>query len=597
MNATTPSMVGSWRRSAARVGGSMRLMELGITVKDRILLHLLDYWGHMPRGEWPPELTQDGIASVVGISRSHVAVTLPDLVESGQVETVVDRVKGRSRRVKIYHLTYQGGQEAGSLAQRILASTVTAVDDSGEWDLPVDGLIQLHRVHMLVALRLVDEDNSVDLRRAQELIEVPEVKEERPPEKAEAEAEAEEWEGEEAVTVDEVGTGAVASASLDLKAAEGPMAVRQPTSRTPSGMMPSPGHGPEQGPAQPPPQVQGQAWAGQAQYYPPRVWSPLRFGTGRRPHPSSVSSLLMLGFITVMVAVTLFGIWPVTCMAAWIPLAVFGGMFSYMGFRSLWALGPAREAWTATAFAAFTLVPVSLASFAFFGPEVFFDLGWALLILGVPSLVLMAGTGQSVARRGRFALFIGPVVVIAAVTLGVLDPGGLGRTGALPLLMVVAGAGWTFVGWVMTRPMEGARPMGSVVAGGCIGLAIAAISGGAKLASEGQMDPLLTMAVALWVVLAVYVAATVLLPSMADLMPDVRAGYVVLAVGGAASLLTTAAIFIYGNVAVMGAMEVLIAIALLAMVAPEMKGIGKGGAILAWLGSMVAVTTVMAFLM
>jgi hypothetical protein len=201
-----------------------------------------------------------------------------------------------------------------------------------------------------------------------------------------------------------------------------------------------------------------------------------------------------------------------------------------------------------------------------------------------------------VARRGRFALFIGPVVVIAAVTLGVLDPGGLGRSGALPLLMVVAGAGWTFVGWVMTRHLEEVRSTGSVVAGGCIGMAIAAISGAVKLASEGQMDPFLAMAVALWVVLAVYAAATVLLPSMAHLMPDLRSGYVVLAVGGAAALLTTAVIFIHGGVAVMGAMEVLIAIALLAMVAPELGGIGRGGVILALLGTLVAVTTVLAFL-
>ena len=147
----------------------MRLVDAGVTVKDRILLHLLDHWGQIQRAEWPVSLTQDGIAGVVGISRSHVAVTLPDLIVEDMVETSTQRVEGRPRRVKVYSLTFKGGSYIGSTAQRLLRTEVTAVDDTGEWDLPLDGLIQVHKVHMLSALRLVDTDNRIDLRKAGEL--------------------------------------------------------------------------------------------------------------------------------------------------------------------------------------------------------------------------------------------------------------------------------------------------------------------------------------------------------------------------------------------------------------------------------------------
>ncbi len=108
----------------------MRLVDAGVTVKDRIILHLLDHWGQVPRGVWPEALTQEGIAGIVGISRSHVAVTLPDLVDHQMVTTSTERVHGRARRVKVYDLTYQGGQLGGQLARGLLNTRVTAMDDT-----------------------------------------------------------------------------------------------------------------------------------------------------------------------------------------------------------------------------------------------------------------------------------------------------------------------------------------------------------------------------------------------------------------------------------------------------------------------------------
>jgi hypothetical protein len=387
MNATAPSKDSSWRKSAVRVGASVRLVDAGVTVKDRILLHLLDYWGQIQRGEWPPELTQDGIAGVVGVSRSHVAVTLPDLINEGLIDTSVERVRGRPRRVKVYFLSYRGGQTAGPLARRVLACTVTAVDDTGEWELPVDGLIQVNRVHMLVALRIVDEDNHVDLRKASELT--------RPPAEA---AKAAPAVAPVAALIDVEVVEEVTSDRPPREQVAAPVAVppAQPTpptappKRAPAGMAPAQEHHAHQEQtsqeAYPAHQQASQEYYGYQKYqYRPGWWSPLRFGSGRRPVPSMVATSLLFGFLCLMLTVTLFGTWPVTCGVVWIPLAIVGVMFAYNGFKTLWAVGPAREVWTATAYAVYMFIPITMICFALFGSEAVVDLGWVFLILGLPS--------------------------------------------------------------------------------------------------------------------------------------------------------------------------------------------------------------------
>ncbi len=264
------------------------------------------------------------------------------------------------------------------------------------------------------------------------------------------------------------------------------------------------------------------------------------------------------------------------------------------GFKSTWALGPRREVWTTVALAAYMSIGVIMVAFAVFGPEVVVDLLWAGLILGIPSLVLASGTGRSVERRASFMLLIGPVMMIAALTMAVIDPEGLGRTGAMPLLIVTVGASWTFVGWVMVRHSEEVEPSPLVVAGGSIGLAIAAVAGAGNLAVEGDLSPVLGLAVALWVLAAAYVAAISLLPSLVHLRPDLNLVYTALAISGAAALLTASAFFVWGGLLSVGVLEAVIAVGMLTLVAPEIREVGTRGMLLTVLGVLIAATTVLA---
>ena len=608
----------------------MRLVDAGVTVKDRILLHLLDYWGQMHRAEWPEALTQDGIAGVVGVSRSHVAVTLPDLVTDQMVESSTQRVSGRPRRVKVYHLTYRGGSYAGAVAQRLLHSQVTAVDDSGEWDLPLDGLIQVYKVHMLSAIRLVDEDNRVDLRDAKELaVKPPEVGEEAGGGEVEAvEAEDVVVEIDEAEVVGEkeefvpvaageppvgVPVAQVPAEGPRAEVVEGRVAHRIATGRTeeaaagfqvplatglepaapqayagtPTGTMGPPVHSPGQAPA---PRVDYSPYVHQQAYW----WSPLRFGTGRRPSVAYVGATLVLGFLCMASAVAFFGLEPVVCVVAWFPLVMVGSVFAYNGAKSLWAVGERREAWTAAALSAYTFLGVVMLSFAAFGWEVVVDLLWSGAILGVPTGVLAAGTGRSLERRGTFMLLLGPVMVIAALTMAVLDPGDLGRTGAMPVLIVAVGVAWSFVGYVIVRPLGDVDETRLVVAGGSIGLAIATLAGAGNLAAGDGLNAVMALAVGCWVLGAAYVAAVSLLPSMARLRPDARTAYTAMAVAGSAALMVASAIFVWGGLYSVGVMEAVIAVGMLFLVAPDLRAASRAGMVLVVLGVVIAAVSVLA---
>lgn len=581
----------------------MRLVDVGVTVKDRILLHLLDYWGAMHRAEWPVALTQDGIAGVVGISRSHVAVTLPDLIKDDMVEASTQRVEGRPRRVKVYSLTYRGGTYAGQLVQHLLRTEVTAEDDSGEWVIPLDGLIQVHKVHMLTALRTVDEDNRVDLRRALEMASAPEDAEERVTEEMvteeevteemlEVPAEAEQQlDGEdipvgpveEEPSIEELmATGPVVSAAGDADGmAEAAAVLGVPAAVGGSGARASQVAAPPSGHT---------TYQAHQMYY----WSPLRFGTGRKPTAAYVSTMLIMGFVFLASAVSLLGLEPLACSVVWVPLAIIGLMFASAGFKSSWALGERREVWTTAALSAYMLLAVIMLLFAAFGDEVVLDLLWAGLILGIPCLVLAAGTGRRVERRGSFMLLIGPVMVIASVTMAVLDPEGMGRTGAMPILIIAVGVAWALLGWMMVRDLGKVETTPMVVAGGSLGLAISALAGVGNMAVEGSLSAVTGTAVALWVAGAVYVAAVSVVPSMAHLRPDARTVYTSLAVAGAAGLLTASAFFVWGGLVSVGVLEAVIAVGMLALVAPEMSEGGSRGLVLTVLGVMIAAVTVLA---
>jgi hypothetical protein len=85
-----------------------------------------------------------------------------------------------------------------------------------------------------------------------------------------------------------------------------------------------------------------------------------------------------------------------------------------------------------------------------------------------------------------------------------------------------------------------------------------------------------------------------LYPPLAHLRTDGPTSYRATAVAGSAALLTASVIFLTGGLIVIGALEAVIAVAMMVMVLPEVKKEGTGGLAMAAIGCVVAVASVVA---
>ena len=96
------------------------------TVKERIVLHLNRFPGFGPDEIYniPFDLTQDGIAEVVGISRAHASLELKKLEDAGKVAFWQAHIKGSDSKRKAYYLLSTGISDATELKIRFESSGI-----------------------------------------------------------------------------------------------------------------------------------------------------------------------------------------------------------------------------------------------------------------------------------------------------------------------------------------------------------------------------------------------------------------------------------------------------------------------------------------
>src|SRR5207245_3374688 len=79
-----------------------------VTVGERILVHLSGFLRHAESYECPVDMTQDGIATALSLSRAHVALELKRLKSTGKVQERMAHVANARSRRKEYELTPAG---------------------------------------------------------------------------------------------------------------------------------------------------------------------------------------------------------------------------------------------------------------------------------------------------------------------------------------------------------------------------------------------------------------------------------------------------------------------------------------------------------
>jgi tetratricopeptide (TPR) repeat protein/DNA-binding MarR family transcriptional regulator len=146
-----------------------------VTVGERILVHLSGFLRHADAYECPIEMTQDGIAASLALSRAHVALELKRLKTAGRVgERMAHVAQARTRR-KVYDLTPSGQETARRMREHAKARGVRL---SGP-----EGLRDVTGAEAIDALRRAGlrESEAVQRILAADLIELPRPEPAKPP--------------------------------------------------------------------------------------------------------------------------------------------------------------------------------------------------------------------------------------------------------------------------------------------------------------------------------------------------------------------------------------------------------------------------------
>ncbi|MFW6072339.1 MAG: tetratricopeptide repeat protein [Thermoplasmatota archaeon] len=94
-------------------------MVKNFTAKDKVLVHILDYYGIENTYTQSVEITQEGIAESVGLRQNTVSYAVRNLVKEGLLYDETHRIKGKKQKRKAYYLTEEGVEKAEEIKEEM----------------------------------------------------------------------------------------------------------------------------------------------------------------------------------------------------------------------------------------------------------------------------------------------------------------------------------------------------------------------------------------------------------------------------------------------------------------------------------------------
>lgn len=135
-----------------------------ITVKEKILLHLLNYSKYSDELEVPPEVTQQGIAQSIHALRPHVSLALKDFNNQNFVSERKANIQKGKRKQKVYFLKPEGMTNALGLRTRVENFKVRVRDRSGAEKVQKLGdLSKSTKLGLIQVINSTSEDGTIDL--------------------------------------------------------------------------------------------------------------------------------------------------------------------------------------------------------------------------------------------------------------------------------------------------------------------------------------------------------------------------------------------------------------------------------------------------
>jgi hypothetical protein len=136
-----------------------------LTVKEKIILHLLSYSQYSDIEEVPEDLTQQGIATWITAPRPHVSMALKDLKTKEQLTEHTSRIIQGKRKQKVYFLTPEGMQIGNGLKRRLLESEIKIIDGDIEEVLSIGKICTKYKISIMELLNSITAEGVCDIKK------------------------------------------------------------------------------------------------------------------------------------------------------------------------------------------------------------------------------------------------------------------------------------------------------------------------------------------------------------------------------------------------------------------------------------------------
>ncbi len=139
-------------------------MDANFTAKEKVIVHILDYYGKEDGYSLPVEITQEGIADCVGLKQNTVSYAVRKLVEDDLMREETRRIKGKKQKRKAYFLTDSGIKKAKDIKEKMLETEVEVSYDGNNREMKI-GEINTYfqtNISLLEIIQRVEEEGTFE---------------------------------------------------------------------------------------------------------------------------------------------------------------------------------------------------------------------------------------------------------------------------------------------------------------------------------------------------------------------------------------------------------------------------------------------------
>ncbi len=139
-------------------------MDTNFTAKEKVLVHLLDYYGKEEGYALPVELTQEGIADRLDLKQNTVSYAVRKLVEEDLLKEETRRIKNKKQKRKAYFLTEKGFKQGKETREKIVDTEVDVLPDKDKSSIKIGEINAYFQTNLslLDIVRRVENDGSFE---------------------------------------------------------------------------------------------------------------------------------------------------------------------------------------------------------------------------------------------------------------------------------------------------------------------------------------------------------------------------------------------------------------------------------------------------